>query len=62
MTILSNLYYKLHDIKQFTQVRIIVDANSGFNGRTILMITARCGHHQVCKYLITEQKARGDEW
>merc|ERR1712062_86334 len=30
---------------------------SGYNGRTPLMLAAECGHHQICKYLVTEQNA-----
>ena len=35
----------------------LVDSNSGYNRRTPLILAAWCGHHQVCEYLITEQKA-----
>ena len=35
----------------------IIDTNSGLFGRTTLIEAAICGHHQICKYLITEQKA-----
>ena len=35
----------------------LVDTNSGHDRRTPLIIAAHCGHHQICQYLITEQKA-----
>ena len=35
----------------------LVDTNSGSFGRTPFISAASRGHHQICKYLITEQKA-----
>ena len=34
----------------------LVGNNSGCNGRTPLMIAAECGHHEICRYLITEKR------
>ena len=35
----------------------LVDNNSGYKGVAPLALAAARGHHQVCEYLITEQKA-----
>ena len=35
----------------------LVVTNIGLNGRTPLIEAPICGHHQICEYLITEQKA-----
>ena len=35
----------------------LVDTNTGYRGRSPLIEAAISGHHQVCKYLITEQNA-----
>ena len=45
----------------------LVDTNSGYEGRTPLTSAAIWGHHQICKYLITKQKANleardDDQW
>ena len=47
---------KNNEVNQGKNPRL-VDTNSGYNGNTPLILAARGGHHQICKYLITEQKA-----
>ena len=49
-----NLFSKL--IKEKEKQRL-VDIKSDFKGRTPLITAAACGHHQICQYLISEQKA-----